>query len=586
MARTSDYRRVTAEPEKGATPDPHLLTPEQKALLDKRAAVYDGFLALGRRPTKAEHRAAAEILGIQLRTSERLWATYKIRGYRTALLPLVRPGGRGKPRLPARTEYIIERRRRWYKRNRPNAKDSQIIQQIRIDCEEDGTHVASPNAIRARLNRTSARQNHSDKYGAKKAHQKFKVIEGKTPATTYPLERVQIDHTLVDVVCVSEYEREFVGRPWITIAIDEHTRAILGFVLSYEYPSAATVAMCLTRAVLPKEAWLKRLGVESEWPMRGIMDSTYTDNGADFRSVAMATGCEEWLMRPPEFRPKGSPQFGGIIERLIGTIMQQMRLLPGSTAKEWKDRGVTANPNETAQMTIDELERDIATFITGIYHKKRHSSTKQQPELAWERGINGTEKKPGRGKPRLPSDPLKFFLDFLERKTRTIQKYGIKWDKMDYRHDLFQKYVDNDDGRSFYVCRNPYDVSHIYWKEEAKGQWIEVKAADIAMPRFSLAELHEANRLIEARGDKSNNESIKAAVLARRKITQDATAETARVRGRRNNERHRKAGDLAQEFSPRHTTPVAAVAPSDVIAPRPAPVQPPNYRTDIIFEVD
>jgi putative transposase len=223
--------------------------------------------------------------------------------------------------------------------------------------------------------------------------------------------------------------------------------------------------MCLTRSVLPKEAWLKRIGVEFDWPMQGIPDVTYTDNGADFRSAALATGCEEWLIRKPEFRPKGSPQFGGMIERLIGTVMQQMRLLPGSTAKEWKDRGVTANPNETAEMTIDELERDIAIFVTGQYHKQRHSRTKQQPDLAWERGIYGTENKAGRGRPRVPSNPRKFFLDFLERETRTIQKYGIRWDHVDYRNDQFQKYVDYGDGRSFYVCRNPYDVSRIYWKE-------------------------------------------------------------------------------------------------------------------------
>jgi putative transposase len=122
---------------------------------------------------------------------------------------------------------LIERRRRWFKRYRPNAKNSQIIQRIRIDCEEDGTHVASHNTIRARLKGVSLRQDYAEKYGAKFARQKFGVIEGKTPPTTYPLERIQIDHTLVDVVCVSEYEREFVGRPWITIAIDEHTEVLI-----------------------------------------------------------------------------------------------------------------------------------------------------------------------------------------------------------------------------------------------------------------------------------------------------------------------------------------------------------------------
>jgi putative transposase len=45
-----------------------------------------------------------------------------------------------------------------------------------------------------------------------------------------PLEVVQIDHTLVDVVVVDELERLPLGRPWLTLAIDVASRMVNGFV--------------------------------------------------------------------------------------------------------------------------------------------------------------------------------------------------------------------------------------------------------------------------------------------------------------------------------------------------------------------
>ena len=36
-----------------------------------------------------------------------------------------------------------------------------------------------------------------------------------------PLQLLQMDHTLVDVVVVDEVDREPIGRPWLTLAIEQ-----------------------------------------------------------------------------------------------------------------------------------------------------------------------------------------------------------------------------------------------------------------------------------------------------------------------------------------------------------------------------
>ncbi|NDZ17630.1 hypothetical protein C7T35_39050 [Variovorax sp. WS11] len=70
------------------------------------------------------------------------------------------------------------------------------------------------------------------------------------------MELVQIDHTQSDLVVVDERWRKPIGRPWITLAIDIASRCVVGVYIAMERPSAATVALLLTRVALPKAPWL------------------------------------------------------------------------------------------------------------------------------------------------------------------------------------------------------------------------------------------------------------------------------------------------------------------------------------------
>ncbi|EMR0528410.1 DDE-type integrase/transposase/recombinase, partial [Pseudomonas aeruginosa] len=316
-----------------------------------------------------------------------------------------RSGGRGRLRLDLRVEEVITEVRLEFSRHRKEAKNHHAFAEIRNRCVRRGLIPPSHNTLRSRFAGVPARERVGLKYGKKVARERYEHIRGKTPETTFPLERIQIDHTLVDVVCASAFDREHVGRPWITIALDECTRAVLAFVLTWEYPNASTVAQCMTRVMTPKDEWLERVGVPLPWPMYGTPNSVYLDNAAEFWSRALFYGCREYGIAPPEHRPPGLVHFGGIIERFMGTAMDQMRLLPAATARDRGfDKVKTRNPNEAAEMTLDELEVWMLEFICGQYHVRPHSTTKQRPDLAWERGIYGTEKRAGAGLPPIIAD--------------------------------------------------------------------------------------------------------------------------------------------------------------------------------------
>jgi putative transposase len=55
---------------------------------------------------------------------------------------------------------------------------------------------------------------------------------------------------------VDRENRQPIGRPWLTLAVDVKTRMIAGFHVSLWPPSALSVCLALTHAVLSKTSWL------------------------------------------------------------------------------------------------------------------------------------------------------------------------------------------------------------------------------------------------------------------------------------------------------------------------------------------
>src|SRR3954453_19742167 len=164
----------------------------------------------------------------------------------------------------------------------------------------------------------------------------------------------QLVHTPVDVIVVDVWRREPIGRPWLSVAIDVATRTIPGFYLSFKRPSAHAVAMVISRAVLSKTPYLRTLHIEADWPMVGLPRVLHLDNAKEFSSRALLRGCQEYGIEIVH-RPPDQPHFGGHVERLIGTLMGEVHLLPGTTFRSIEQRGEYHSAHH-ATMTMQELE--------------------------------------------------------------------------------------------------------------------------------------------------------------------------------------------------------------------------------------
>jgi putative transposase len=160
---------------------------------------------------------------------------------------------------------------------------------------------------------------------------------------------------------------------------------VWGIYLTLDEPSEVSVALCLAHAVLPKEAWLLERKIQAEWPIWGVPQCVHADNGADFTGEALRRGCEDYGIRL-EFRPPGRAHFGGHIERLIGTLMQRVHTLPGTTYSNPLERG-DYRSEKAACLTLKELEYWLTLEICVHYHGAIHRTLGTSPPVAWERAV-------------------------------------------------------------------------------------------------------------------------------------------------------------------------------------------------------
>lgn len=70
--------------------------------------------------------------------------------------------------------------------------------------------------------------------------------------------------------------------------------------------------------------------MSAPWGDQGLMDRLHLDNAREHHSKALKRGCRTYSIAL-EYRPRKRPHYGAHIERLIGTMMGAVHLLPGTT---------------------------------------------------------------------------------------------------------------------------------------------------------------------------------------------------------------------------------------------------------------
>lgn len=427
---------------------------------------------------------------------------------------------KGRRRIPTELDLIITSAIEQFYLTRPKPRISQLVRHIKYACLERNLPPPARKTVEARIAAIDRDRLIAARDGRKAADDRYRPIKGSYEAK-YALQVVQMDHTPADVIIVDELFRRPIGRPTLTLQIDIATRVIPGFYVSLESPSATSVGMAIRQAVLPKADWLQERDIEADYPVFGIPDALHLDNAREFHSRALERGCQQHGIEL-KYRPVRTPHYGGHIERLIGTAIGEVHLLPGTTFSNIKAKG-DYDAEDRSCLTLREFERWFALQVA-VYHGSIHRALGVPPITAW------TEALPLRPAPiRLPADQPRFLLDFLPFEMRMVRREGIELFHAFYWHGALASLAANCP-QKLPVKYNPLNLSVIYL-ETPCGEHLTVPLRDRRRPPITKFEHDMALTALRERGRQAVDEqSLFAMISEQRRIVLESVAKTKSAR--------------------------------------------------------
>jgi putative transposase len=474
-------------------------------------------------------------------------------GLLTDLTPRRSSGGKGTLRLSDGVEDLVRELVRKQFLTRQKRTLAAVYRDIAAACRARGLPVPARNTVERRIRALNPVEVGRRRGGAD-AVRGLQSAGGQVPLIGDILEQVQIDHTVIDLIVVDELERQPIGRPYLTAAIDVYSRCIIGMVVTLEAPSAVSVGLCLAHAGTDKRPWLESLGVEAQWPMSGKPRQLYLDNASEFKSEALRRGCEQHGIELA-YRPQGRPHYGGIVERVIGTAMAQVHELPGTTFSNPVERG-RYDSDRMAMLTLRELEKWLTLAVAG-YHGTIHRTLGQTPAGRWTDGVAAT------GMPAVASNPTAFLVDFLPVIRRTLTRTGFVIDHVHYFSNALKPWISRRDTLGpFLIRRDPRDISRIWVLEPDGHLYIEVPYRTMANPAVSLWEHKHALARLHERGIAQVDEAALFRMIQQmREIAGTATKTTKRMR--RDTERRNIAAAATEKRAKRSGRLMPPQSPDD-----------------------
>jgi putative transposase len=368
-------------------------------------------------------RIAAEA-GIPYRTAQRwLWQYQKF-----GLAGLARKdrADRGRRQVSAKIEKIIE----GLALQKPPLPLAALHRHLQCFARQDGQRCPSYKVVRNIVRGLPADLLTLAHHGTKAYSDAFELIHRREASQSNAI--WQADHCLLDVLVIGPKAKP--QKPWLTVIMDDYSRAVAGYFLSFDAPSAIQTSLALRQAI-----WRKN---DPHWNICGIPDVLYTDNGSDFTSHHLEQVSADLKMRLV-FSIPGRPRGRGRIERFFSTVTQMFLCeLPGYAPPTGGMRGKPT-------LTLAELGKRFHKFLLETYHRRRSRETKASPAERWEK--DGFL-------PRLP-DSLEA-LDLLlltVAKARKVHPDGIHLHGLRYIDTALAAYV----GESVVLRFDPRDLGEI-----------------------------------------------------------------------------------------------------------------------------
>jgi putative transposase len=266
--------------------------------------------------------------------------------------------------------------------------------------------------------------------GSKVYGESFELIHRREAAG--PNAIWQADHTPLDILLIRPDGET--AKPWLSTVIDDYSRAVAGYFLSFQDPSALHTSLALRQAIWRKE--------DSRWVVCGIPDVLYTDNGSDFTSNHLEQVGADLKIRLV-FSIPGKPRGRGRIERFFSTVNEMFLCeLDGYAPAGGVVRGKPT-------LTLPEFDARFCAFLLDKYHRRENAETKTPPIERWE--ANGFL-------PRMPESLEQLDLLLIQvAKARQVRADGIHFQGLRYISTTLAAYV----GETVTLRFDPRDMAEI-----------------------------------------------------------------------------------------------------------------------------
>lgn len=338
---------------------------------------------------------------------------------------------------------------------------------VRLLNRRDGSDLPAPSlsTVERRVNQIDPYTRDLRRLGSGYAKNRWRFsLDGDR--STRILERVEIDHTLLDVWVLDPVSGVPLGRPWITVLIDRLSGYVLGIYVSFYGPSAGSVAGALKASIRPKADVLESCGVDGSWTAMGVAELYVVDNGLEFHSRAfrqMAWSLHADLL----YNPVRQPWLKASIERAMAEFN---RVLPhrGKVHRPIKN-AQAPDPARTAAVVFDDLVTCLVQWASTVFPYHPHPKTLVRPIDLWEEGRqNGPP-------PILPKSFEHLDVAAGVATERMIGGDGVFFQYLRYNSYELQDYRRTDGERFKAEIRfNPDDLGHTFVHLPRWNKWLSV----------------------------------------------------------------------------------------------------------------
>lgn len=368
-------------------------------------------------------------------------------------------------RAKVRTFYCTKRR--------PTINDTQEEIEKELKDKRLDIKTISISTVRRLIQEICPYERDVARFGAAYARHKWRYSL-KGIGADRPMQRYEIDHTVLDIVVICDRTGMPLGRPTITIVVDAFSGLVAGIFISFWGTGLAATLSALKVAISPKDEYVTRNSLAANWLPYGIPGLMVVDNGLEFHSpqfhdIAM------YLNMDLRFCAVRQPWLKPFVERTLGELHGY---LPHQGRVEKRlNNYLPPKPEKSATITFGSLCTGVLKAFVEIHPFELNE---RKLWLPFDRFSEGMEKLLP---PSLPTSTAELDLIVAVTKEYTVGNEGVVPNYLRFNSGELQdlRRAVGTDFRTL-IKFNPEDLSVVHVQDPRTKGWLPVQSC---MPEYT-----------------------------------------------------------------------------------------------------